>query len=224
MTPNTELTPREQEVIELVLTGKSNKEIASALFISERTVEFHLQNIYTKFQVKSRIELVLKLGDSPVADTADIAENRSKSGSPAWAASLQAATSRISEEFKMESLLNTPAPATGRMLTFYEAIRICFTKYADFTGRASRPEFWWFTLFVTLVATALTYVHEVLGSVFLVAVTLPLLAVGARRLHDIGKSAWWLLFLLAPVGGLVIVGSLCALPTAPLSPDETPAA
>ena len=222
MTPMTELTKREQEVIEQVLAGKSNKEIASTLFVSERTVEFHLQNIYNKLDVKSRVELVLKLGVSTVADAAEIADNRSKRGSPAWVASLQAAVSRISKELKMESLSSIPAPATDRTLTFFEAIRICFAKYAEFDGRASRAEFWWFALFITLVASALTYVHEVLGSIFLIAVMLPFLAVGARRLRDIGKSAWWELLLLAPVGGLVMLGILWAMPPVAALSDEAP--
>lgn len=55
------LSKREWEVLKLLLQGKSNKLIAASLDISERTVEFHLKNIYTKYQVNSRIELVLKL-------------------------------------------------------------------------------------------------------------------------------------------------------------------
>ena len=62
MIPAVPLSKREKEVLKLVLQGKGNKQIALALDISLRTVEFHLKNIYTKFQVSSRIELVLKLG------------------------------------------------------------------------------------------------------------------------------------------------------------------
>jgi DNA-binding CsgD family transcriptional regulator len=82
------LSKREWEVFQLLLQGKSNKLIASALGISTRTVEFHLKNIYAKFQVSSRIELILKLGNttgklqnqklghSTVDNTGKIAENR----------------------------------------------------------------------------------------------------------------------------------------------------
>lgn len=220
MTSIHELTAREQEVAQLVLAGKSNKEIASALFVSERTVEFHLQNIYTKFQVKSRVELVLKLGTSPVADAPEIAENRSEPEMPSWVVALRAIISKISKEFKMESSMNVADSAAGRSMTFFEAIRICLAKYADFTGRATRSEFWWFTLFVILVASALLYVSEAASSIFLVAVLLPFLAAGTRRLRDSGKSGWWQLFLLVPIGGLVVLGFLWAEPTiAPLS-DE----
>ena len=56
------LSRREKEVVGLLLQGKSNKQIALSLGVSERTVEFHLRNIYNKTQVSSRVELILKLG------------------------------------------------------------------------------------------------------------------------------------------------------------------
>jgi DNA-binding CsgD family transcriptional regulator len=62
MFPTVQLSKREKEVLSLVLQGKSNKQIALSLAIAVRTVEFHLKNVYTKFQVSSRIELILKLG------------------------------------------------------------------------------------------------------------------------------------------------------------------
>ena len=55
------LSNRERETIQLLLEGKSNKLIALDMKVSERTIEFHLKNIYSKFQVNSRMELVLKL-------------------------------------------------------------------------------------------------------------------------------------------------------------------
>lgn len=85
------LSNREWEVMNLLLQGKSNKIIASSLGISVRTVEFHLKNIYAKFKVSSRIELILKLGDttgefeieklglSTVDRSAENTENRSGS-------------------------------------------------------------------------------------------------------------------------------------------------
>lgn len=108
-------------------------------------------------------------------------------------------------------------------MTFFESIRVCFIKFADFSGKATRPEFWWFMLFITLVASALTYLSEQLVNVFIIVTLLPLLAVGARRLRDIDKSPWWLLFLLVPVGGIVILGILWAQPPANLLADDTPA-
>jgi DNA-binding CsgD family transcriptional regulator len=64
MTDTTELSKRELEVVELLLQGKSNKQIALMLDISDRTVEFHLKNIYAKLEVSSRAEAILKLGKS----------------------------------------------------------------------------------------------------------------------------------------------------------------
>jgi uncharacterized membrane protein YhaH (DUF805 family) len=65
---------------------------------------------------------------------------------------------------------------------------------------------------VLLVASALTYIGDVLASVFLIVTLLPLLAVGTRRLRDSGKNGWWQLFLLAPIAGIVLLGFLWALP------------
>jgi DNA-binding CsgD family transcriptional regulator len=65
------LSRREKEVVGLLLQGKSNKQIALSLGVSERTIEFHLRNIYNKVQVSSRVELILKLGKTP----ADISAN-----------------------------------------------------------------------------------------------------------------------------------------------------
>ena len=90
-------------------------------------------------------------------------------------------------------------------MTFFESIRAGLTKYAEFNGRATRSEFWWFALFVTLVAGALAYLSQTVSSIFLAA--------GARRLHDSDKSGWWQLFLLVPVAGIVLVGILWALPS-----------
>jgi uncharacterized membrane protein YhaH (DUF805 family) len=101
----------------------------------------------------------------------------------------------------------------GAPMTFIDAVRTClWKKYADFTGRAGRAEFWWFALFFLLVVAALTALHEALGTVATLALLLPLLAAGTRRLRDTGRSGWWQLFLLAPVGGLVVLITLWALP------------
>lgn len=228
------LSNREQEVIKLLLEGKSNKQIASVLSISERTVEFHLKNIYEKFQVSSRIELVLKLGKaaggaeseklgaSTVATASELVENGDRhSLMTNWATVLKQTVSSINKELKMTSSVSSEARLGGNSITFFESIRVCLTKYAEFNGRASRSEFWWFALFVTLVSLGCAYVSETLVSVFSVAMLLPVLAAGARRLHDCGKSGWWQLFLLVPVGGLMMLGFWWAQPPANSMPNET---
>ncbi|RLJ65065.1 DUF805 domain-containing protein [Sulfurisoma sediminicola] len=90
-------------------------------------------------------------------------------------------------------------------MTFIESLRTCFSKYADFNGRASRPEFWWWTLFTFLVSMATGIVSEMLSGLFSLAVLLPSLAVGARRLHDTDRSAWFLLLWFIPVIGWLIL-------------------
>jgi DNA-binding CsgD family transcriptional regulator len=225
MTPFELLSRREREVAKLLLTGKSNKLIALSLEITERTVEFHLKNIYAKLQVSSRVELILKLRDSTVARGGEVAENGDRLKIRRWVTSFKEAVSIIGEELHMKESLNSTPGSDADSMTFFDSIRICMAKYAEFNGRASRSEFWWFTLFVTLVAAALTYLSQNLTNIFAIAMLLPQLAVGARRLHDIGKSPWWQLFLLVPIGGLVILGVLWAQPptTDPLPNDKVPA-
>lgn len=114
------LSNREWDVLELLLQGKSNKLIASSLGISARTVEFHLKNIYAKFQVSSRIELILKLGSttggfeiaklghSTVAGKGEIAENRDKFNSRmGWTKSFRDTVSIIGKELEVKNLLNS---------------------------------------------------------------------------------------------------------------------
>ena len=102
-------------------------------------------------------------------------------------------------------------------MSFQEAIKTCFAKYADFTGRASRAEYWWWVLFVVLCSMALSMVGHVLGALFSIAVLLPGLAVGARRLHDADHSAWWLLIAVIPLVGPIVLIVMFLQPTAPQS-------
>jgi len=188
MAQSDELSNREKEVVNLLLEGKSNKQIASALHITESTVEFHLKNIYAKCGVSSRTELILKLGQSTVAGKGDVVENRDRLSQKNWAARLKDLISYNMKELGMSEMANSTTRGAVDPTTFFGAIRVCLTKYAEFQGRASRPEFWWFTLFVTLVASALALLNEYVSQFFLVAVLLPFLAVGTRRQRDIGQN------------------------------------
>ena len=76
---------------------------------------------------------------------------------------------------------------------FGEAISRGFTNYFTFSGRASRPEYWWWVLFTALVAII---------PLSILVTFIPSLALASRRLHDIGKSGWWQLL---PLGGLILV-------------------
>lgn len=105
-------------------------------------------------------------------------------------------------------------------MTFTRAVRTCLGKYGTFSGRASRAEYWWFTLFALLAVSATALVDAILHTRFLYCLTLlvlfiPLLAAGSRRLHDSGKSGWLnLLALLAGPGSLALL-ILMALPADP---------
>lgn len=90
-------------------------------------------------------------------------------------------------------------------MTFQESIKVCFSKYVVFEGRAKRPEFWWFVLFTVVASLVLGAISNALSGLFSLAVFLPSIAVGARRLHDIGKSGWWQLLWFIPVIGWIVL-------------------
>jgi uncharacterized membrane protein YhaH (DUF805 family) len=87
-----------------------------------------------------------------------------------------------------------PAPAR----TFWEAIKVCMTKYVDGKGRASRSEYWYFALFTFLLDIAT-------GGLAAILFLLPSITVSVRRLHDIGRSAWSLLWVLLPIIGWIVL-------------------
>ena len=90
-------------------------------------------------------------------------------------------------------------------MNFQEAIRICFSKYANFNGRATRPEYWWFVLFVVLVSVGLSLVSPMLSGIFSLATLIPTIAAATRRLHDTNRSGWWQLICIVPVIGLIVI-------------------
>jgi uncharacterized membrane protein YhaH (DUF805 family) len=75
---------------------------------------------------------------------------------------------------------------------------VCLTKYIDGKGRASRSEYWYFALFHFLVVA-------VTGGLGEIVLFLPAVTVSVRRLHDIGKSAWALLWVLLPIIGWIVL-------------------
>ncbi|HQS21047.1 MULTISPECIES: DUF805 domain-containing protein [unclassified Acidovorax] len=90
-------------------------------------------------------------------------------------------------------------------MDFVQAIKSCLGQYATFSGRAKRSEFWWFFLFQVLVMVAASMLGDVINGIASLALLLPALAVGARRLHDIGRTGWWQLLLLTGIGFLVLL-------------------
>lgn len=92
-------------------------------------------------------------------------------------------------------------------MNFGQAITVCLQKkYVDFSGRARRSEFWWFILFNLLANLVASMVNETLAIIVTLALLLPAIAVGARRLHDVGRSGWWMLLNILP-----LIGFLCLL-------------
>jgi uncharacterized membrane protein YhaH (DUF805 family) len=90
-------------------------------------------------------------------------------------------------------------------MNFGQAISTCFSKYVTFTGRASRPEFWWFFLFQVIVLGVTSMISGILYGIAALALLLPGIAVGVRRLHDIGKTGWLLLIGLIPLVNLLLL-------------------
>ena len=118
---------------------------------------------------------------------------------------------------------NQSMAQTKPMMTFPDAVKTCLRKYGDFSGRATRAEYWWWVLAVVIGTSIFTAVDSSIASfsglgytpfatIFSLAIILPDLTVTARRLHDIGKSGWWqlawvaisLLALIPIVVGLVV--------------------
>ena len=107
-------------------------------------------------------------------------------------------------------------------MNFGTAIKTCFNKYADFGGRASRSEYFFFFLFVALTYVAVYFVSMSIfinttlsdgvvkflfsvPSIWALAITIPLCAACARRLHDVNRSGWWQLIELTIIGILLIL-------------------
>ena len=98
-------------------------------------------------------------------------------------------------------------------MTFFESIKTCFSKYADFDGRASLSEFWWWVLFVFLASAAASIVSPIVSGLFSLAVLLPNIAAGARRLHDTDRSGWFQLIVLIPLIGWLLLIYWCVQPS-----------
>ncbi len=101
-------------------------------------------------------------------------------------------------------------------MDFQTAIKTCLNKYVVFSGRASRPEYWYFVLFGVLAGIVANIVDTALfgggfrgatpiHSLTSLALLLPTLAVSVRRLHDLDRSGWWVLLAFVPVIGWIVL-------------------
>jgi uncharacterized membrane protein YhaH (DUF805 family) len=115
----------------------------------------------------------------------------------------------------------------------WQAVKLFWTRYAVFTGRASRSEFWWWTLVAVSASVLLEVIRfaavgatpgawwadysstkvggtSLPGTLWGMATLLPSLALGARRLHDTNRSGWWQLVTFVPIAGWVLLFVWCA--------------
>lgn len=92
----------------------------------------------------------------------------------------------------------------------------CWKKYFVFSGRARRAEYWYFVLFNMLVSLGLVIVDAATGTldengngllsgIYYLAVLIPSLSVAVRRLHDVGRTGWWMLLVFLPVIGVLVI-------------------
>jgi uncharacterized membrane protein YhaH (DUF805 family) len=97
-------------------------------------------------------------------------------------------------------------------MNFQQSIKKCLNNYANFKGRATRSELWFFILFTILVGFVATIFDFIIGAaessplntIVTLAFIIPQLSAGSRRLHDIGKSGWWQLLYLTLIGSIVV--------------------
>ena len=103
-------------------------------------------------------------------------------------------------------------------MSFQDAVRTCLQqKYVDFSGRARRSEYWFFVLFYVIVRFVANIIDSIIGTrgfaggngllgvLVGLALLLPGLSVGVRRLHDTGRSGWWILIALVPFIGAIVL-------------------
>ena len=100
-------------------------------------------------------------------------------------------------------------------MNFQQSIEKCLKNYANFNGRATRSEYWFFILFGILVSIGTVILdllffdssgtYSPLNTIAALALIIPQLSAGCRRLHDIGKSGWWQLLYLTIIGGIVVL-------------------
>ena len=116
-------------------------------------------------------------------------------------------------------VLDTPQ-ITGRpaqMMDFMDAVKnAIMNNYANFSGRASRSEFWWWTLFYFLVSIPVSFIDLIIGIelipgygpfgiILIIGLFLPNFGIIFRRLHDTGRSGWWYCIILVPCVGFIVL-------------------
>ena len=93
-------------------------------------------------------------------------------------------------------------------MNFLESIQTCYKKFFDFSGRASKSEYWWFQLFnIIIYVLSLIFQRDLalLFSILIIINLIPIYAAGVRRIHDSNKSGWFVLLSLIPIIGLYVL-------------------
>lgn len=103
---------------------------------------------------------------------------------------------------KLSQKLTRRLRKNGEATGFISNVRTALGNYANFKGRAKRSEYWWFVLFSVLVLVAASFVNQTFNSLVSLALVIPGIAVGVRRMHDSDRRGWWLLF---PIVNLVLL-------------------
>ena len=109
-------------------------------------------------------------------------------------------------------------------MNFVEAIKTCFIKYTDFSGRSIRSEYWNYTVFIVVLTFVCDYIDSLIAGVpyweytdyygpssviLIITTTIPSLAVSIRRLHDVNRSGWWILLSITIIGLIPLIYWAC---------------
>jgi transcriptional regulator with XRE-family HTH domain len=117
-----------------------------------------------------------------------------------------------------ELLLKTDTPGDQAPNPLF-VIKDCFLQFADFSGTASRYQYWWFLVFVLLLSALAEIISPALRQFITVLILVPFLAVGSRRLNEAGQNVWWQLMYAVPFG-VVVVWYFMAQPAKLVTPDS----
>ena len=113
------------------------------------------------------------------------------------------------QQYRQPQYSQQGSPSAGQV-GFLDAIKLYFTNYVNFTGRASKSEFWWSVLFLFIAGFVAGIIDSILdvtvvSTLLSLGTFLPSLAIDIRRLHDIGKKWTWILMSLIPLAGPIIL-------------------
>ena len=141
------------------------------------------------------------VGSSPGGDVG----NQQQMPSPTQLQPQQQFQAPAQQQYQASSQQFNQGQGMPRSMGFSEAIKYCFSNYANFKGRAKRSEYWYFVLFGFIVYAISIVLFPVLYAIAFLALVIPTLAAAVRRLHDGGRSGWSLLWSIVPFGSLVIL-------------------